>query len=165
MGFLTSSQQIYVSLYGMGQWFPAFFALGGVAAALSGFANSQLVTRFGMEKLSSRALVLFGLNSLVMLVLGYFNMLSVWMFFALTCGWFVTFNFIFSNFGSLALMPLGEVAGTAASTQGFLQMVIGASIGAFIGQMFNGTTVPLSLGFTLLTLLAGLIVWFGTGKR
>jgi MFS transporter, DHA1 family, multidrug resistance protein len=62
-------------------------------------------------------------------------------------------------------MPLGEVAGTAASTQGFLQMVIGASIGAFIGQMFNGTTVPLSLGFTILTVLAGLIVWFGAAKR
>lgn len=165
MGFLTSSQQIYVTLYGMGQWFPVFFALGGVAAAISGFANSQLVTRFGMKKLSSRALVLFGLNSLVMLALGYFDVLSVWMFFALTCGWFITFNFIFSNFGALALMPLGAVAGTAASTQGFLQMVIGASIGAFIGQMFDGTTIPLALGFTVLTVLAGLVVWFGTAKR
>jgi MFS transporter, DHA1 family, multidrug resistance protein len=165
MGFLTSSQQIYVSLYAMGQWFPAFFALGGIAAAISGFANSQLVVRFGMEKLSHRALLLFGLNSIVMLVLGYFNMLPVWAFFALTCGWFVTFNFIFSNFGALALMPLGEVAGTAASTQGFLQMVIGASIGAFIGQMYNGTTAPLALGFTVLTVLAGLIVRFGIAKR
>lgn len=165
MGFLTSSQQIYVSLYGMGQWFPAFFALGGVAAAISGFANSQLVVRFGMEKLSHRALILFGLNSIVMLVLGYLDMLPVWAFFALTCGWFVTFNFIFSNFGAMALMPLGEVAGTAASTQGFLQMVIGASIGAFIGQMFDGTTNPLALGFVVLTVLAGLIVKLGTAKR
>ncbi len=165
MGFLTSSQQIYVSHYGMGQWFPAFFALGGIAAAISGFANSQLVVRFGMENLSHQALILFGLNSLVMLVLGYLNLLPVWAFFALTCGWFVTFNFIFSNFGALALMPLGEVAGTAASTQGFLQMVIGASIGAFIGQMFDGTTNPLALGFVILTVLAGLIVKLGTAKR
>ena len=165
MGFLTSSQQIYVSLYGMGQWFPAFFAVGGVAAAISGFANSQLVVRFGMERLSHRALILFGLNSMVMLVLGYFDMLPVWAFFALTCGWFVTFNFIFSNFGALALMPLGEVAGTAASTQGFLQMVIGASIGAFIGQMFDGTTNPLALGFVVLIIMAGLTVMLGTAKR
>jgi MFS transporter, DHA1 family, multidrug resistance protein len=164
MGFLTSSQQIYVSLYDMGQWFPVFFALGGIAAAISGFANSQLVVRFGMEKLSHRALILFGLNSIVMLVLGYLNILPVWAFFALTCGWFITFNFIFSNFGALALMPLGEVAGTAASTQGFLQMVIGASIGAFIGQMFDGTTNPLALGFVILTLSAGLVVKFGTAK-
>jgi MFS transporter, DHA1 family, multidrug resistance protein len=162
MGFLTSAQQIYVSLYNMGQWFPAFFAAGGVAAALSGFANSQLVTKFGMEKLSSRALVVFGLNSLLMLALGLSGWLPVWLFFALSCLWFVSFNFIMSNFGALAMMPLGEVAGTAASTQGFLQMVIGASLGAFIGQMFNGTVVPLATGFTVLTALAGLIVAFGT---
>ena len=30
---------------------------------------------------------------------------------------------------ALAMEPLGEVAGTAASTQGFLQMVVGALIG------------------------------------
>jgi hypothetical protein len=43
-------------------------------------------------------------------------------------------------------------------------MVIGASIGAFIGQMFDGTTNPLALGFMILTILAGLIVKFGTAK-
>ncbi len=162
MGFLTSAQQIYVSLYNMGQWFPAFFAAGGVAAAISGFANSQLVTKYGMEKLSSSALIVFGLNSLVMLVLGLSGWVPVWMFFLFTCIWFVSFNFIMSNFGALAMMPLGEVAGTAASTQGFLQMVIGAGLGTFIGQMFNGTVVPLAMGFTVLTALAGLIVYFGT---
>jgi MFS transporter, DHA1 family, multidrug resistance protein len=161
MGFLTSAQQIYVQLYDMGAWFPAFFAAGGVAAAVSGFANSQLVTKFGMEKLSSRALIVFGLNSFLMLVLGLIGMLPVWMFFLLSCIWFVSFNFIMSNFGALAMMPLGEVAGTAASTQGFLQMVIGASLGAVIGQMFNGTVVPLALGFTVLTALAASIVFFG----
>jgi MFS transporter, DHA1 family, multidrug resistance protein len=161
MGFLTSAQQIYVQLYNMGAWFPAFFAAGGVAAAISGFANSQLVTKFGMEKLSSRALIVFGLNSVLMLVLGLSGWLPVWMFFLLSIIWFVSFNFIMSNFGALAMMPLGEVAGTAASTQGFLQMVIGASLGAVIGQMFNGTVVPLAMGFTVLTAVAALIVFLG----
>jgi MFS transporter, DHA1 family, multidrug resistance protein len=161
MGFLTSAQQIYVQLYNMGAWFPAFFAAGGVAAAISGFANSQLVTKFGMEKLSSRALIVFGLNSVLMLVLGLSGWLPVWMFFLLSIIWFVSFNFIMSNFGALAMMPLGEVAGTAASTQGFLQMVIGASLGAIIGQMFNGTVVPLAMGFTVLTAVAALIVFLG----
>lgn len=162
MGFLTSSQQIYVSLYDMGQWFPAFFAAGGIAAAVSGFANAQLVGRLGMVKLSHTALAVFGVNSIIMLVLGYVGLLPVWAFFVLSCVWFITFNFIFSNFGALAMMPLGQVAGTAASTQGFLQMVIGASIGAFIGQMFDGTTLPLALGSVILTLGAWLIVSIGT---
>jgi DHA1 family bicyclomycin/chloramphenicol resistance-like MFS transporter len=162
MGFLTSSQQIYVQQFGMGAWFPAFFAAGGVVAALSGFANSQLVTRFGMEKLSHRALVFYTLTAAALLGLSLAGVMSVWLFFALTCCFFIAFNFIMSNFGALAMVPLGEVAGTAASTQGFLQMVIGAALGTLIGQMYNGTTVPLALGFLLLSLVAGAIILLGT---
>ena len=164
MGFLTSSPQIYES-FGMAAWFPVFFAIGGIAGAISGFANSQLVTRFGMEKLSSRALFIFAANSIVVLVLGLSGLMNVWLFLGLSLVWFMSFNFIMSNFGALAMMPLGEVAGTAASTQGFLQMVIGASIGTVIGQLYDGTTVPLASGFVILSLLAGLIIWGGVRKQ
>ena len=165
MGFLTSAQQIYVVQFNMGAWFPAFFAVGGVAAALSGFANSQLVSRFGMKKLSSIALTIFAANSVLILVLSLAGIMHVWLFLGLSLIWFISFNFIMANFGALAMMPLGEVAGTAASTQGFLQMVVGASIGAVIGQFYNGTTVPLALGFVILSILAGIVVSFGTPQR
>jgi MFS transporter, DHA1 family, multidrug resistance protein len=165
MGFLTSSQQIYVHHYNMGQWFPAFFAAGGIMSALGGFLNSQAVTRYGMVKLSHRALVAFFLCAAMMLVLGLVDALPVFAFFALTCGIFISFNFIMSNFGALAMMPLGEVAGTAASTQGFLQMVIGASLGAAIGQFYDGTTNPMAAGFVILTAAAGLIILLGVGNR
>jgi MFS transporter, DHA1 family, multidrug resistance protein len=162
MGFLNSSQQIYVEQFNMGTWFPLFFALGGIASAASGFANSQLVTRFGMEKLSSRALVIFIANSAVMLAMSLLGLMNVWLFLALTIIWFMSFNFIMSNFGALAMMPLGEVAGTAASTQGFLQMIIGASLGAMIGQLYDGSTIPLATGFLVWSCVAGLIIKFGT---
>ena len=49
IGFFTSSQQIYLSAYNVGLWFPAFFAAGGAISAVGGFANSQLVSRHGMQ--------------------------------------------------------------------------------------------------------------------
>ena len=61
---------------------------------------------------------------------------------------------IMPNFGALAMEPLGEVAGAAASAQGFLQMVLGTGIGALIGQMFNNTTIPLATGMLVLSLAA-----------
>ena len=70
-----------------------------------------------------------------------------------------------SNFSALAMVPLGEVAGTAASTQGFLQMVIGAALGTLIGQFYDGTTVPMALGFVTLSLLAMLIIAAGTRQK
>jgi MFS transporter, DHA1 family, multidrug resistance protein len=161
MGFLMSSQQIYVEHFGMGDWFPALFAAGGAVSAFGGFLNSQLVTKFGMRKLSHNAQFVFFGVSLVTLVLGLVHVMPVAVFFALMCAIFLTFNFIMSNFGALAMMPLGEVAGTAASTQGFLQMVIGVALGTVIGQFYNGTTVPLAIGLTLLSGIGILIVSLG----
>ncbi len=165
MGFLTSSQQIYVEHYGMGKWFPAFFAAGGICAAIGGFMNSQAVTRYGMVTLSRWGLGVFAALSAVLVVLGMMQLLPVFLFFGLMCLIFVSFNFIMSNFGALAMMPLGDVAGTAASTQGFLQMVIGAALGAMIGQFYNGTPVPMALGFVVLSVAAGLVIAAGTRQE
>jgi DHA1 family bicyclomycin/chloramphenicol resistance-like MFS transporter len=165
MGFLNSSQQIYVEHFGLGVWFPAIFAAGGAVSALGGFLNSKLVTRFGMKTLSHRALLSYFVVALLMLVLGGAGLLPVSLFFLLTCGIFLSFNFIMSNFGALAMMPLGEVAGTAASTQGFLQMAIGAALGTLIGQFYNGTPVPLAAGMVLLSAAAGLIIFVGARQK
>lgn len=165
MGFLTSSQQIYVDHYGMGAWFPAFFAAGGICSAAGGFINAQAVMRFGMKKLSHNALAVFTALSVLMLALGAMNAMPVFVFFGVMCVIFVSFNFIMSNFGALAMMPLGEVAGTAASTQGFLQMVIGATLGTIIGQFYDGTPVPMAAGFVALSLAAAVIIAAGTRQK
>ena len=117
-----------------------------------------------MRRLSHTALGLFAAISMIFLILGILQALPVFVFFGLMCLFFLVFNFIMSNFGALAMMPLGQVAGTAASTQGFLQMIIGASIGLMIGRYYDGTTIPLSIGFVVLSALAALIIWFGVGK-
>jgi DHA1 family bicyclomycin/chloramphenicol resistance-like MFS transporter len=153
-GFLTSSQQIYVSIYQVGLWFPAFFAAGGAVAAVGGFINSQLVNKYGMRRIAFLALVVFCMAAAVMALLGALQALPLWLFFALSAVQFFTFSMVMPNFGALALEPLGEVAGTAASAQGFLQMVLGAGIGAFVGQMFDGTVMPLAIAQLVLSLTA-----------
>jgi DHA1 family bicyclomycin/chloramphenicol resistance-like MFS transporter len=57
------------------------------------------------------------------------------------------FGWIGSNFNAIAMEPLGHIAGSASSVQGFVQTLGGAVIGALIGQAFDGTTTPLALGF------------------
>ena len=68
------------------------------------------------------------------------------------------FGCMVSNFGAMAMDPLGHVAGTASSVQGFVTTVGGALIGFYIGQHFDGTVVPLTLGFSLCGLAALAIV-------
>jgi DHA1 family bicyclomycin/chloramphenicol resistance-like MFS transporter len=56
------------------------------------------------------------------------------------------FSLAISNFGAMAMEPLGAVAGIGASLQGFISTFAGALAGALIGRYFDGTTVPLAVG-------------------
>lgn len=154
MGFLNSSQQIYVGTYGVGGWFPIYFAAGAAFSALAGFVNSQVVGRYGMKRIADITLTTFSAGAAVMLVLGLAGLLPLWVFFPLMVVIFFSFSMIMPNLGTMAMEPLGEVAGTAASAQGFLQMVIGALTGTAIGLLYNGTPVPLAAGFTVLAALS-----------
>jgi DHA1 family bicyclomycin/chloramphenicol resistance-like MFS transporter len=68
------------------------------------------------------------------------------------------FGLVGSNFGSMAMAPVGHIAGTASSVQGFISTTGGALIGLAIGQSFNGSTVPVAAGFFILGILAILVV-------
>ena len=50
---------------------------------------------------------------------------------------------VFPNATAGALGPFPDMAGTASSVASFIQMGMGAVVGAVVGMLFNGTTVPL----------------------
>ncbi|MBP0581973.1 multidrug effflux MFS transporter [Labrys sp. LIt4] len=164
MGFLNSSQQIYRDVFSVEAMFPLFFAGGAACSALGGMVNAQLVNRYGMRLLSWLALGVFGAAALTILVAALLQALPLWLFFGLSAVQFLVFSMILSNFGALAMEPLGEVAGTAASTQGFLQMVPGAAIGILIGQVFDGTVIPLAVGYVAMVALTAACVRLMAGK-
>ncbi len=155
-GFINSAQQIYVGIYKLGAWFPVVFA--GIAGlmAVSSFLNARLVGKVGMRRLSHGALIGFMTVSAIWFVLSLFGELPVWLFVGIFAVAMFQFGWIGSNFNSIAMEPLGHIAGTAASIQGFVQTLGGAVIGTIIGQSFDGTTTPLALGFTGVALV-GLI--------
>jgi DHA1 family bicyclomycin/chloramphenicol resistance-like MFS transporter len=153
-GFINSAQQVYVGIYGLGVWFPVIFAAVAGMMAVSSFVNSRLVGRFGMRKLSHGALVGFIAVTSLWFVLSLFGQLPIVVFVPLFAAAMLQFGWIGSNFNSIAMEPLGHLAGTASSVQGFTQTVGGGVIGAVIGQLFDGTTTPLAAGFCAVSLVA-----------
>ena len=59
------------------------------------------------------------------------------------------FGLTSGNFGAMAMEPMGHIAGVASAFQGFVSMVGASLIGFVIGQGFNGTVVPVELGYVL----------------
>ena len=98
-------------------------------------------------------------------VLSLFGPLNFWLFMGLFALAMVQFSWIGSNFNSLAMEPLGHVAGTASSVQGFVQTVGGGLVGALIGQAFNGTITPLAAGYFFSGVVAlGMVLLAERGK-
>jgi DHA1 family bicyclomycin/chloramphenicol resistance-like MFS transporter len=157
-GFINSAQQIYVGIYELGVWFPVLFAAVAGMMAVSSFANSQLVGRFGMRRLSHGALVGFCTVTTIWFVLSLFGQLPLGVFVPLFAASMLQFGWIGSNFNSIAMEPLGHLAGTASSVQGFMQTFGGGIIGAAIGQSFDGTTTPLAAGFCGVSIAALIFV-------
>jgi DHA1 family bicyclomycin/chloramphenicol resistance-like MFS transporter len=100
-----------------------------------------------MRKMAHGALLGFIAITGIAFVLSLFGPVNFWLFMGLFALAMVQFSWIGSNFNSLAMEPLGHVAGTASSVQGFVQTVGGGVVGALIGQAFNGTITPLAAGY------------------
>lgn len=154
-GFINSANQIYIEVYELGNWFPVAFAGVALFMALSSFINSRLVGQFGMRRLSHGALLGFIAVNAIWFVAEIFGPepLPFPIFISLFAISMFLFGWIGSNFNSLAMEPLGHVAGTASSVLGFTTTILGAALGAVIGQAYNGTALPLVAGYCLLSLI------------
>ncbi len=148
--FLAASEQVFREVFGKADTFALWFA--GVALVLAGanFTNSRLVTRFGMRRLSHLALVAFTLMAGLLLGLTHVLGESLGLFYPLFTLCFALFGLIGANFNALAMEPLGRVAGTASAAYGFATTTLSAFLGGMIGRAYDGTTLPLMLGFVVL---------------
>ncbi|MBB3999178.1 multidrug effflux MFS transporter [Aureimonas pseudogalii] len=152
--FINQAEQIYAHVYDLGPAFTLYFSAGAIFMAAASFSNSRLVERFGMRRLSHGALCLFIVFSAIHLgvALAYGGVPPFAVFLPLTILTFCMFGFIGTNFNALAMDPLGHVAGTASSVLGFMQTFGGGILGAAIGYFYNGTVVPLLLGYVALSI-------------
>lgn len=162
-GFINSAQQVYVGIYQLGVYFPVAFAGVALFMALSSFVNAQLVGRFGMRRLSHGSLLGFIAITFIWLlaqVLGPQPM-PFFLFFTFFALAMFQFGWIGSNFNSLAMEPLGHVAGTASSVLGFMGTVGGSIIGAGIGQAYDGTALPMVAGYFVVSIIGLVFVLIG----
>ncbi len=146
MGFINSVQQVFADTFHQPRIFA--FAFAGCASfmAMASLLNSRIVERVGTRLVSHAALLGFvGFTGLHALVAGSGHE-TVWSFCILQAFTMGAFGLATSNFSSMAMEPVGHIAGSAASVQGTISTVGGAAIGITIGQMFDGTTAPLAIG-------------------
>jgi len=165
LSYVGSAQQVFVDVYALGGRFPLAFGATAFMIAVASLTNAMLVERFGMRRLSQGALVGFIAISALLVAAVPAGEAGFWVFIGLMMPLFFLFGVIAPNFNTLAMEPQGDNAGMAASVVGFVSTGIAALAGGVIGHLFNGTVIPLALGFLVLGVLALLVVIWIEGWR
>ena len=160
LGYLSSSQQIFQEQYALGESFPLYFGTISFSLGLASFLNSRLVMRFGMRFLVRWSLYLIlGLAIVAIgLSLPTAGHPPLWLLMMYIMSTFFCIGVLFGNQNALAMEPLGHLAGIGAAVVGSLSTLISMPLGTIIGQSYNGTIIPLVLGFFILSGLSIFIV-------
>jgi len=166
LGYLTSAQQILQEQYALGPRFPLYFAMLAVAIGGASLANAKLVLRYGMRTLSHWSL--WGIF-VVSLVFSAVSALAagrppLFLLMGYLMASFFGIGLLFGNLTTLAMQPLGAVAGTGSAVVGATSMLISLALGTLIGQVYNGTVLPLVVGFAVLSLCSLVAAWFAEGR-
>jgi len=141
---LTMVQPIYDQVYGRGETFHYWFGAIALASGSASLLNAAIVTRFGMRRLVTAALLAqIGLSGAMLGLLLWgtsagFALFVIWQF-----GLFCQAGFTVGNLNAIAMEPMGHIAGMAASVIGAVATVGAALLAAPIALLFDGTPVPL----------------------
>ncbi|MGJ8666003.1 MAG: multidrug effflux MFS transporter [Patiriisocius sp.] len=150
MVYLSASQQIFKDHYNMEDEFPYIFAGLAVTIGAATFLNGTLVMKFGMRRLVTLALFsFFGVSTLYIILFssGENPPIEVLVgFFAIQ---FFSIGFLFGNLRSLAMEPLGHIAGVGAAITGFIATFMAIPMSAFIGRFLATSSLPLFIGFAV----------------
>lgn len=163
LSYVASAQQLFVDVFDVGSMFPLLFGAVASTMAVASFINARLVGRLGMRRVSHIALVSFLIASLCLTAASELGVATLPVFAILVATTFFLFGLIAPNFNALAMETQGHNAGMASSVVGSLSTSIGAVAGGLIGHAFDGSVLPLSLGFAGCSLIAFLIVLWAEG--
>ena len=150
---LSTTQQVFDQSFDRAASFPYWFAIIALLSGLGSLLNARIVIRLGMRRVVRLTFTAQLVFSAAMALLTLTGALPETAFFALYIIWTTTIFFMagltVGNLNALGMEPLGHLAGLAASIIGSLGTVAAVVLAIPIGLAFDGTPLPLALGFAV----------------
>ncbi|HMC00616.1 MAG TPA: multidrug effflux MFS transporter [Flavobacteriaceae bacterium] len=160
MVYLSTSQQIFQEQYNLAEMFPYIFASLAISVGLATFLNSRYVVKYGMWRIAfSSAIAYFFISILYVILFWSGNNPSVTVVLIFFAMQFFAIGFLFGNLRSLAMQPLGHIAGIGAAINGFISTVMAVPIANYIGSFVKDSVLPLFIGFSVFGFLS-IVVFF-----
>ena len=166
MSYLASSELIISDVFNRAEQFPYVF--GGLAAVMGAamLSNAVIVSWVGLRRIVRGVLVAYVVGSagFVLLAVLTEGRPSFWVFLIGLAAMLTMHAILIPNFNTLAMDPMGKVAGTAAALIGTISTALGAALGFVLDRTFDGTILPFTGGFFVYGLIAaGFVIWAERG--
>lgn len=158
---LSQIQQLFGSTFGRANSFPLWFGAIALSAGVGSVLNARLVMRLGMQRLAlgitMAQIVLSGIATLAFL-----SPLPLQVTFVIFVPWVASIFFQISlsmgNLTALAMEPMGHLAGMATALMSSLATMGAAIIAAPIGQLYDGSPLPLAVATCALSVAASWVI-------
>jgi DHA1 family bicyclomycin/chloramphenicol resistance-like MFS transporter len=158
--YVASSEHIVGEIYGRPELFAWIFAGIGLLMSIASFTNSRLSSRYGARVTLKWLLIIYTVISSVLLVYTFsFGDPPNMLFFFVAVAFLMAINLaIEPNSSALALEPMGQMAGVAASVYGTAFFFIGASLGSLISHFLVHSVFPLVVSFFVIGIITVVLV-------
>ena len=161
ISYLGASQQIFMQQFGKsGIEFSAYFAIFAVIIAIASFLNSHFVEKIGMRKICLLNVCWLSGISIIFFIVQQFMAAEFWMFMLYMGSAFLCFGMIFGNLNAIALEPMGHITGMATAIINTVSSLLALTLAWLIGQSYDGSLLPMTTGFMILSTLALLLMRF-----
>lgn len=149
--FLGSSELILDDIYDRPGWFVPFFSAKSAIMSGVAFTASRALRRVKPETWAFGAGLSFLTASVALLIITLANdgVPPIWVFLVIYTTATLSHASMFPTANSVALEPMGALAGTAAAAIGILMSIGGALLASLIDRSIDGSVTPVAIGFVV----------------
>lgn len=157
--YISGAPFIFIELNGISpQHFGLFFGANAFGLIGASQVNRRLLRRFSAQRILNAAFTVNGTAAILLTAAGFtgiggFPLQAFLLFICLGAT-----GLLYPNVTALALAPFDKAAGSASALLGTIQYSLGATAGALVGTLHNGTAMPM----TATMAACGLVGWWAT---
>jgi len=165
--WLSSSQPIFDLVYGKASQFALIFSILGIPMAIAFFASNSFISMFGAKQVAIFSVgvsVLINITSLLLAITSNGSP-NFWIWLLLVGSSNIFLSLLTPIGLSLALEPMGDLAGTASGVAGAISLGGAALLAVIFSAQIKYSVTPLALGYLLYSTISLFLVFFTESTR
>ena len=165
--WLSSSQPIFDLVYGKASQFALIFSILGIPMAVAFFASNSFISMFGAKQVAIFSVgvsVLINITSLLLAITSNGSP-NFWIWLLLVGSSNIFLSLLTPIGLSLALEPMGDLAGTASGVAGAISLGGAALLAVIFSAQIKYSVTPLALGYLLYSTISLFLVFFSESTR